>query len=165
MQYLYQICFQVFFLSFCSAQNATDTICYSEKFSGNLEEKQEIFVNPTIEASFKGGVIKWNSFIAGNISWSNIIKSIPNTIKFFEDSVIMKFVVSRNGLLSNLEILYSGNDAIKNEAIRILKLSCSKWITAVASSGRAINSWHKEKIYFLWDNRNEKLICKTGVMF
>ena len=162
MKYLFFILLLTQSFLFCKGQGITYIQCYNDSFVLDTDGEPNIFIEPTIEPTFKGSIAAWDKYIKINISWRNIVKSLPRSLKFLEDSVIMKFVVSKKGYLSNLEILYSGNDAIKEEAIRVLKMSCSKWQSAYSSGGTPINSWHIEKIYFLWDNRNEKLRTLVG---
>ena len=147
---------------FCHGQDLVSKQCYTDSFILETGKEPNIFIEPTIEPMFKGGPAAWDKYIKINISWRNIVKLLPRSLNYFEDSVIVKFVVSKKGYLSNLEILYSGNDAIKEEAIRVLKMSCSKWQSAYSSGGTPINSWHRVKIYFLWDNKNEKLRTLVG---
>jgi hypothetical protein len=150
---------------YCEGQNITNVQCYSDSFISVRNEEENIFDEPTIEASFKGGVHLWSKFLIGNVSWQNIIRFIPDTMKYFEDSVVLKFVVSREGRISNLKVLYSGFESIKMEAIRLIILSCPKWNPPYSSAGGPINSWRKVKLYFLWDNRNDKLVTRIGEIY
>jgi hypothetical protein len=136
--------------------------CYQEKFT---DTTRPVFEKINLQAGYKGFGTRWNPFLEKNVSFVNILASLPDSVTCFEDSVIMKFIVSRDGILSNLEILYSGNDEIKKEAVRLIKASCPNWEPGVDSGGVYRNSWHQEKFYFIVDRRAKKVITKIRAKF
>ena len=147
------------------AQTKGDTSCYNEKFVENENgNDNNIFKESSFDAYYKGGIRMWKVFLDSNVLFHEILRSIPDSIPFFIDSVIMKFIVSASGKLSNLEILYSGNAAIEKEAIRLIKMSCSLWTPGVSGSGRAINTWHIEKLAFIIERKNGEIKTRIGIM-
>jgi len=149
----------------CTAQQS-DTTCYTDKFLKiNIGDEDNIFSlgTCTIEPYFKGGTREWIKFLSTNVSFDKIIKSIPDSTTDYLDSVIMKFIVNKQGKISDLEILYAGNDAIEKESIRLIKLSCPYWVPGVASSGIYLNAWHIEKIAFIIKKEHDSLFTKITV--
>lgn len=132
----------VFYFAPANAQGIPDT-CYSDVMKGEEEEIFNAVIN--VDASFKGGKSKWSRFLQNNLDTERILSGLPDSTSF-SDSIVVRFVVSKTGGLSNLEILHAGSNAVKDEMIRVIKRSCPMWEPAVAPSGRTINAWHKETI-------------------
>jgi hypothetical protein len=136
--------------------------CYQEKFTDTI---RPVFEKINLQASYKGFGTKWNPFLQKNVSFSKIIGSLPDSLTYYEDSVTMKFIVSRDGMISNLEILCAGNEQAGKEAIRLIKASCPDWDPGVDSGGVFRNSWHQETFYFIVDRREKKTITKVWAKF
>lgn len=136
----------------CFAQSKPDSSCYSEHFEGNIEEK--VFDKVNSPAYLREGSLNWNRFIEANFSSRIIEESVPDSVAFLKDSVILKFIVSKQGTISDIEVLYTWNTSITHEAIRVLKLSCGNWVPAIASSSIFLHAWHIEKFYFIVDRKN-----------
>lgn len=138
---LYILSFAFYFAP-ANAQGIPDT-CYSDAIKNEREEIFNAAIN--VDVSFKGGKAKWSRFLQNNLDTEKILSSLPDSASF-SDSIVVRFVVSKSGDLSNLEILHAGNNTVKDEMTRLIKRSCPMWEPAVAPSGRTINAWHKETI-------------------
>lgn len=147
------------------AQSKNDTSCYSEKFVENKNgDDNNIFKEGSYNAYYKGGMHKWKEFLEKNVVFDEILKSIPDSLRFFRDSVILKFIVSASGQLSDLLVLYSGNSSIEKESIRLIKKSCSLWIPGNAG-GRQVNTWHIEKLAFIVEKENDETKTRIGIIY
>ncbi|NOT49645.1 MAG: hypothetical protein HOP10_00035 [Chitinophagaceae bacterium] len=129
-----------------SEAQVTQDTCYQDQIA-DPGEREKIFNEATIHPSFKGGVISWRRFLERNLNTDKFIDGSSDSATF-SLNVTAKFVVDKTGRLSNLEILNSPNPVVTEEMIRILKRSCPFWNPPYSSSGRAINAWHTEKIFF-----------------
>jgi hypothetical protein len=110
------------------------------------EQREEIFKEATIGASFKGGKGKWIDYLQETINFDKVLTGLPDTLSSYKVSISVRFVVDRNGKLSNLEVADMVNAELASELMRVIKLSCSRWNPPVSSGGSAINAWHREKI-------------------
>lgn len=147
------------------AQSKNDTSCFSEKFIETKNGDNNIFKESDFDAYYKGGWRKWQEFLENKVLFDEILKSIPDSIFFFIDSAILKFIVSASGHLSDLKVLYSGSAAIEKEAIRLIKISCSLWIPRVNGGGREVNTWHVEKLAFIVERKNGEIKPSIGILY
>ena len=88
------------------------------------ERKDTINVYDCVEQmpSFPGGTQKLKEFIEENLRYP---KELEETC--VQGRVIVRFVVERNGKLSNVKVVKSVHPALDKEAIRIVKLM-PRWI-------------------------------------
>jgi hypothetical protein len=63
------------------------------------------------------------------------------------DTVSLKFIVRREGGLSNIMPVAYKNTSAMDEAIRLLKLSCAYWVPS-NFSGRNVNAWFHQSFVF-----------------
>ena len=146
------------------AQSINDTSCYSKTFIENKNGgDNNIFKEGSYIPYHKGGMRKWKEFLEKNVLFDEILRSIPDSVSFYFDSVILKFIVSASGQLSDLQVLYAGNTAIEKESMRLIKKSCALWIPGNAG-GRQVNTWHIEKLAFIVERHNECRTTRIGIM-
>jgi len=89
-----------------------------------------------IEAEYPGGAAAWQRYLNKNLRYPQ--EAIDNEI---QGSVVVQFVVDKEGNVSNVEKL-SGPDALGAEAVRVITKS-GKWIPAV-QGGRYVKSLRKQ---------------------
>ena len=111
--------------------------CYTED---NKRKDPDGFIQQREDAYFKGGNNKWQDFLRSNVDSEAILKYVPIGDQEFLDSVVVMFIVKRNGGISNLRIKYSGNNQLKNETVRLMKLSCPYWVPP-RTGGFHISGW------------------------
>jgi hypothetical protein len=133
------------------AQQSRDT-CYRDEIEDE-EQREKIFKEATIDASFKGGKAKWSKYLQENLNFGKVITGLPDTLSSYNDSACIRFVVDRNGKLSNMEVVDDPNPELVTEVMRIIKSSCTGWNPPVSSGGRAINAWHRERIFITINRR------------
>jgi hypothetical protein len=140
----------------CFAQSKADTTCYRERFSDNATDLDKVFTKLEIEVSFKGGYYAWRSFIKNNISFVNILATLHDSVRYYIDSSSVSFITSKDGHISNINILYAGTSAIKNETIKLIKSSSCYWRPGT-NGNRQLNAYHTETIYFIVDKSQDRL--------
>ena len=126
---------------FVSAQKTPS--CYREKFDGATDN---VFTRMNTPGQFKDGQYAWNKFVGSNTDYN---KLMPDSTNDFKDSITLRFIVSKEGVLSNIEIIQDGRPEIREEAIRLVIASCErKWTPGIDSGGAYRNSWVAMKFYF-----------------
>ncbi len=91
---------------------------------------------------FKGGDAAWIHFLNKNLKYP--VEAIDNEMK---GTVIVGFIVNRDGTLSNIEAISSPGKPLSAEAIRILKLSSGNWLPAF-QNGRTVKCYARKLIQF-----------------
>ncbi|MCJ8208209.1 energy transducer TonB [Mucilaginibacter sp. RS28] len=89
---------------------------------GQKKGGDEIFTATEQPAEFPGGMQAFGKFLAANIRYPK--KEREENI---QGKVILTFVVEKDGRLSDIKSLRSPNEALSNEAIRVMEAS-PKWI-------------------------------------
>lgn len=88
------------------------------------QNESEIFNGDDVDQqpSFPGGTNALNTFIASNLKYSVVAQE--NGI---QGRVIVKFIVEKDGSISNVEVDRSVDPGLDNEAMRVVK-AMPKWI-------------------------------------
>ncbi|MGF7079216.1 energy transducer TonB [Mucilaginibacter sp. UYCu711] len=103
--------------------------------------KEGIFSRVDVQPQFPGGLQAFGVFLGNNIKYP--ADDAKNKV---QGRVICKFVVERDGHLSNIEILHTPTEAMGNEAVRVLSLS-PKW-TPGYQGGRLVRVYYTVPINF-----------------
>lgn len=107
-----------------------------------------IFKKPETDPDFKTGYYGLQRFVSKNAKFDSLLTSVKNdTHLIWRDTIIMKFVVKKHGGLSDMSVVAGNNSSAKQEAMRLLKLSCSYWIPSNIS-GRSIYAWFLKVFIF-----------------
>lgn len=109
-----------------------------------------IFTNVEVEAGFTGGDDGWRKFLMANLEMNKISKKIkiPKGETEVKETVIVKFIVSINGTISNVSVENEDcHKLFKAEAIRVIT-SSPPWIPA-QQNGRKVNAYRRQPITFL----------------
>jgi protein TonB len=107
-----------------------------------------IFTKVDIEASFPGGDKGWVQYLQQNLDAYTPIKHHARAGKY---QVIIKFVVSKNGSISDVEAETNLGYGMEEEAIRVIK-NGPKWNPGM-QNGRYVNSYRQQPITFLVEER------------
>lgn len=101
----------------------------NEKESKSKEEQNEsesnkIFNGDDVDQqpSFSGGTNALNTFIASNLKYPLVAQE-----KGIQGRVVVKFIVEKDGSISNVEVVRSVDPVLDNEAMRVVK-AMPKWI-------------------------------------
>jgi N-acetylmuramoyl-L-alanine amidase len=128
------------------AKDGVIEIKMKENKSGkvNNSDSNRIFTVAETPAAFPGGKEAWGRFLQKTLN-----ANVPIDKGASEGSyeVIIKFVVTQNGALENIEPETKHGYGMEDEAIRILK-SGPKWTPAI-QNGRNVASYVKQKITFV----------------
>lgn len=114
---------------------------------GIVEEKKEdeskIFEKVEIEASFKGGESQWRKYLERNLNSST---PVDNGAPAGSYTVLVQFVVSKDGSISDVRSLTTNGYGMEAEAVRVIKRGPT-WTPAV-QNGRNVNAYRKQPITF-----------------
>ena len=105
------------------------------------EIDDKIFTKVEIESTFPGGDKAWHSYILSNIRYPK--KAVKKKI---QGTVMLQFMVSKEGKVSDIHVFRSVDPLLDEEAIRLIKNS-PDWIPAV-QNGRKVNSIKRQSINF-----------------
>ena len=114
----------------------------------NYDEEDKIFSRVEMEAEFAGGQNALRNYLEKNLNIDKVAKKIKlkRKQKVFQETAIVKFIVQRNGSLSDVVIENEVHPAIAAEAIRVIKDS-PNWIPA-QQNGRVVNAYGRQPITF-----------------
>ena len=136
-----------------SAQNTqppdVEKVIIEEKGNANPDS---IYTNTEIDASFPGGQQAWQKYL---MSSPIISKATTNAMKKgIKDStyeVVVRFVVDKEGVISDVIPLTQFGYGLENAALEVIKKG-PKWFPAI-QNGRSVGSYRRQKIIF-WIKRN-----------
>ncbi len=105
-----------------------------------LDKKQlgKIFTKLEVYAEFPGGLKKWFDFAKNNFDFDYISQHLGDTGQHFQDSIVVKFIVARNGTVCNIKV-QTGNQVLTEPTLKLLKLS-PNWRPGL-NGGRQLNSY------------------------
>ena len=112
-----------------------------------------IFSKVEVEASFPGGQEGWRQYLMKNLHAERIVDLVkfPRGKKTLKQTVIVKFIVSRDGTLRDISA--ENYDLVDPycvaEAIRVIKVS-PNWIPAL-QNGRKVNAYRRQPITFVFE--------------
>jgi hypothetical protein len=135
----------LFLNGFAFSQAREQNPCYQ-----NTIDNAEVFTKALHYPYYKGGERELNLFLANEIDIQFISTFIPDSLIVFEDSVQIKFVISRRGTMSDLSA--SGDNAALCAEIRkaLIKSACN-WVPG--GTERHLPVWYNGTIYFRLDKR------------
>ncbi|HWR33343.1 MAG TPA: energy transducer TonB, partial [Chitinophagaceae bacterium] len=133
---------------------------YLESFSGNSVslgkilitdttrpvaiENNKIFDKAEIDPSFPGGDAKWRQYLERNLDVSvPVKKKAPDGVY----SVIVQFVVDKEGNISDVKALTNHGYGMEDEALRVIKTG-PKWKPAMVN-GQYVKVYRKQPITFV----------------
>jgi periplasmic protein TonB len=114
-----------------------------------IEEKKEedentVFTKVEVEASFPGGEKEWKRFLERNLE-ANV--PVDNGAPEGTYTVIVQFIVDKEGVISDVKSLTGHGHGMEEEAIRVIKKG-PKWTPAV-QNGRHVKAYRKQPITFV----------------
>ena len=120
----------------------------NEKESKSKEEQNEsesnkIFNGDDVDQqpSFPGGTNALNTFIASNLKYSVVAQE-----EGIQGRVVVKFIVEKDGSISNVEVDRSVDPGLDNEAMRVVK-AMPKWIPGQIN-GKAVKVEYSHPFVF-----------------
>ena len=112
--------------------------------TSNTPPENRVFEKVEIEPAFPGGVTKWKQFVDANVkSTIPVQKGAPAGTY----TVIVQFIVSTEGSISDLRTLTKHGYGMEEEALRVIK-NGPKWLPAI-QNGKKVNAYRKQPITFV----------------
>jgi periplasmic protein TonB len=100
----------------------------------------DILEKVEIESAYPGGQKAWVRFLMKTFKYPYEAEE-----KEIQGSVLVKFIVDKEGNVSNIQAL-SGHESLREEAIRVISKS-GKWIPAI-QNGQTVSSYKYQPIIF-----------------
>ena len=107
---------------------------------GKIEKEPEIFTTVEVDAKFNGN---WKAFLERNLNPNVAIDNNAPTGRY---TVVMQFVVDKDGNVSDIKALTSHGYGMEEEALRVLR-KAAKWEPAI-QNGIQVKAFRKQGIVF-----------------
>ncbi len=116
-----------------SSQSPNDSIALRKDSGSVTNEKDSVYLQWHVDkkALFPGGSDSLKSFIERNLCY-------PHLLDCVEGSVIVRFIVEKDGSISDVKVIRSIEPLVDDEAVRVVR-SMPKWIPA-EKDGKAVRS-------------------------
>lgn len=98
------------------------------------------------QAEFTDGAMGWNLFLERNLNHKVALKAIPANSDQIKQTVFLEFVVNKTGEVSDIKVLNEVHPILKEEAIRVIKLS--PYWTPAQLKEENVNTYQKAQIKF-----------------
>ena len=108
------------------------------------DDENKIFTKVEVEAAFPGGEGAWQNYLKKTLNASTPVDNGASGGKY---TVIIKFVVSKDGSLSDVKCENDPGFGMCDEAIRVIKKT-RNWTPAI-QNGRNVNAYRRQPITFL----------------
>jgi protein TonB len=108
------------------------------------EDENKVFNKVEIEAEFPGGTPAWTKYLRNNLDAN---APIDNNANPGEYTVIVRFIVSKDGSISDVVPETKHGYGMEQEAIRVIKRG-PKW-TPAQQNGRYVNAYRRQPIKFV----------------
>ena len=108
------------------------------------DDENKIFNKVEVEAAFPGGDAAWRNYLTKNLNGSVPVDNGASEGTF---TVIVKFVVSKDGSLSEISCESDPGFGMCQEAIRVIKKT-KNWTPAI-QNGRNVHAYRRQPITFL----------------
>jgi hypothetical protein len=108
---------------------------------------------------FKGGHASLVSFVSENIDLEQITRNHPRQTGTYSDTARLRFIVNKDGGISQLSIKTAGQRDFTDEITRVIKKSSCNWIAG--GSEQSINGWCQFDIYYSVEKLSEKDVKTT----
>lgn len=113
-----------------SSQSPNDNIALRKDSDSAVIREDSVYRHVDKKAQFPGGPDSLKSFIRKNLCY-------PSE-DCFEGSVIVRFIVEKDGSISDVKVIRSIEPLVDDEAVRVVR-SMPKWIPA-EKDGKAVRS-------------------------
>ena len=114
-----------------SSQLPNDNIALRKDSDSAVIREDSVYRHVDKKAQFPGGPDSLKSFMEKNLI-------LPPSQDCFEGSVIVRFIVEKDGSISDVKVIRSIEPLVDDEAVRVVR-SMPKWIPA-EKDGKAVRS-------------------------
>jgi periplasmic protein TonB len=108
------------------------------------DDEDKIFTKVENEAAFPGGDAAWRRFLEKNLNAST---PIDNGAPEGTYQVIVKFIVSKDGSISDVQAESKHGYGMEEEAVKVIRKG-PKWTPAL-QNGRNVNAYRRQPITFV----------------
>lgn len=108
------------------------------------EDEGKVFTKVEIEAEYPGGTPAWTKYLRNNLDANAPIDNGANPGEY---TVIVRFIVSKDGTISDVVAETKHGFGMEQEAIRVIKKG-PKW-TPAQQNGRYVNAYRRQPIKFV----------------
>lgn len=129
---------------FCLLQSANLHAQVKSNASDSTLSDGKVFTEVEMEAGFTGGEEGWRTFLMKNLN-PNV--PVDNDAPAGKYTVVVKFVVSADGSLSNIAAETNIGYGMEKEVVRLMQKS-GKWAPAI-KDGKPINAYRRQPVTFL----------------
>ncbi len=129
-------------------QGSSAKNCYHETVFG----KSVVFDRLAIGPSFRGGGDSLVDFLEGTINFQKLSADLKRSDRFYADTAKVKFIISKEGEMSNLKVSVAGKKIFEEEVINTMKKSSCRWLPG-NNDGQQMNGWCELEIYYFIDMR------------
>lgn len=109
-----------------------------------VEDESKVFEKVEVEASFQGGLAAWKKYLERNLNASAPVDNGANPGSY---TVMVQFIVSKDGTISDVKALTSHGYGMEQEAVKVIQRG-PKWVPAI-QNGRHVNAYRKQPITFV----------------
>lgn len=128
------------------------SVTYSDTIPEIDSTEERIFERVEIEASFPGGDGAWRKYLEQNL---NAAVPLQYNAPAGTYTVIVQFVVDKDGKITDIKALTSHGFGMESEVIRFLK-KAPRWNPAI-QDGRKVKAYRKQPVTFqVIDDRKKK---------
>ena len=150
------LCLSVFLFLNATAQsnNGGDTLPTTEV----PETGMQVFTKVEVEATFPGGDVDWREYLMNSINADIPVLNGANAGTY---NVIVRFIVNKEGVISDVVAETRNGFGMEQEAIRVIK-NGPKWNPAIQNN-RPVNAYRRQPFTFMVvekETRKEKRMRK-----
>ncbi len=145
-------------LSFCFVFIAATVAAQKTPSADSSDNK--IFTKVDTEAGFPGGDMGWRKYLEKNL---NVNTPAENGAPSGKYAVAVKFIVDKNGNLSEVKALTNLGYGLEKEVIRIIQKS-GTWQPAM-QDGKAVDAYRIQPVTFLVEENGFKINTKVPYTF
>ncbi|MEI6945555.1 energy transducer TonB [Paraflavisolibacter sp. H34] len=112
--------------------------------AAKADDEETVMTKVEIEAEFPGGAAEWARFLRRNL---NASVPVDNGAAEGSYTVIIQFIVDKQGAVSDIRALTNHGFGMEEEAIRVMK-KATRWTPAL-QNGHNVNAYRKQPITFV----------------
>lgn len=137
----------------------TGTFCAFSQTDSSADTTNFHFNKVELEAQFKGGMSAWIKYLQGNLK-ANV--PVKNNAPIGNYQVIVRFIVSKTGKISDVVAETSHGYGMEEEVIRIIK-SGPDWEPARQNS-KPVNAYRRQPVTFAVQQEGINIIARNQLL-
>lgn len=110
---------------------------------------------------FKGGDDSLVNYLMTNISFQKLVTDLSQNEKTYTDTARIKFIVAKDGSISDLSVTLAKKKIFTDEIIAVIKNSSCNWIAG--GTERLLTGWLQFDIYYSIDRRYNEVATKLKI--